>query len=86
MAADFGKDAACCRKGDSWDGEPSGKETKIGGLDAYVVEPPQPTKKAVLLIPGVLRRKCRKPLMHCRCKKLAVEGAAQAVASAVASF
>lgn len=53
MAPDFGKDAACCRKGDSWDGEPSGKETKIGGLDAYVAEPPQPTKKAVLLIPDI---------------------------------
>ena len=56
MASDLGKDAACCSKGDSWDGEPSGRIVKIGDLDTYLATPvtPQPSSRAVLLVSGVL--------------------------------
>jgi hypothetical protein len=53
MASDLGKDAACCSKGDSWDGEPSGRIVKIGDLDTYFATPPQPTTRAVLLVSGI---------------------------------
>lgn len=53
MAGDLGKDAACCRAGKEWEGEPAGKVIKIAGLDAYVSEPKQAKAgKAVLMIPG----------------------------------
>ena len=53
MAPDLGKDAACCSKGDSWDGEPSGRIVKIGDLDTYLSTPPQPSTRAVLLVSGI---------------------------------
>ena len=49
---DCAKPAAEVR-GDFWAGEPSGKEVKIHGMDAYIAEPASPTGKAVLLIPDV---------------------------------
>ena len=52
MALDLGKDAACCSKGDSWEGDPTGSTVKIGDLNTYLAKPPQPTSRAVLLVSG----------------------------------
>ena len=36
-----------------WDGTPSGKVVKLGGIESYIAEPKSKTGKAVVLFPDV---------------------------------
>ncbi|KAJ3168091.1 hypothetical protein HK101_011680 [Irineochytrium annulatum] len=39
----------CCKTGFLWEGEPTGTEEKIGGVDTYVARPPTATDRYVII-------------------------------------